>query len=141
MIDNQFLESLLGYNARRVALVAIEAFLKDMAAFGLKPVEFSVLALIHENQGITSGQICRTLGLHPPNLVGIVNMFEQRQLITRQPHPNDKRAIGLHVTLSAKRLFKQARAVVEASDRRVGSCLTATEQRQLAVLLKKVYKS
>ncbi|HNC06725.1 MAG TPA: hypothetical protein PLS38_10540, partial [Solirubrobacterales bacterium] len=37
-IDTSFLESLLGYNARRAALTIIEAFLERMSVYGLRPV-------------------------------------------------------------------------------------------------------
>ena len=44
-IDTSFLESLLGYNARRAALTIIgEAFLERMSVYGLRPVDFSVLS-------------------------------------------------------------------------------------------------
>lgn len=141
MIDAQFLESLLGYNARRAALVAIEQFFEDLADFGLRPVEFSVLSLIHHNDGITSRQLCRALGLHAPNLVGMMNQFEVRQLITRQPHPDDKRATGLHLTRKASALMKKAERTALRSERKSTVRLSDTELTQLIFLLQKVYKS
>ena len=51
-VDTRFLESLLGYNARRTALVLIEPFLERMAVYDLRPVDFSVLSLITHNPGI-----------------------------------------------------------------------------------------
>ena len=62
-VDTRFLESLLGYNARRTALVLIEPFLERMAVYDVRPVDFSVLSLITHNPGITSRQLCSTLGL------------------------------------------------------------------------------
>jgi hypothetical protein len=86
-VDTSFLETLLGYNARRAALAAIDVFLDGMAPYQLKPVEFSVLSLVTHNPGITSRQLCTALGILPPNLVGLVNALEKRELIARQPHP------------------------------------------------------
>ncbi|HZY15965.1 MAG TPA: MarR family transcriptional regulator, partial [Ramlibacter sp.] len=97
-VDTTYLETLLGYNARRAALAVIEVFLERMAPYGLKPVEFSVLSLVAHNAGITSRQLCTTLGILPPNLVGMVNGLEKRALVARQPHPRDGRAMGLHLT-------------------------------------------
>lgn len=65
-IDASYLESLLGYNARRAALAVIGVFLQRMAPFGLRPVDFSVLTLIAHNPGITSRQICAALDILPP---------------------------------------------------------------------------
>ena len=39
-VDTRYLESLLGYNARRAALSVIEVFLERMAPYGLRPVDF-----------------------------------------------------------------------------------------------------
>ena len=97
-VDTAYLETLLGYNARRAALAVIEVFLERMAVYELQPVDFSVLSLIAHNPGITSRQLCTTLGILPPNLVGIVNGLANRELVTRQPHPRDGRAMGLHLT-------------------------------------------
>ena len=46
-VDTRFLQSLLGYNARRAALAIIARFLARMAEFNLRPVEFSVMSVIH----------------------------------------------------------------------------------------------
>ena len=97
-VDTSYLEGLIGYNARRAALAVIEVFLQQMAVYGLRPVDFSVLSLIAHNPGITSRQLCSTLGILPPNLVGMINALEKREVVTRQPHPTDGRAMGLHLT-------------------------------------------
>jgi len=107
-IDTSYLETLLGYNARRAALAIIEVFLQDMAQYDLRPVEFSVISLITHNPGITSRQICTALGLLPPNLVGLLNALEKRGLIERKPHPSDGRAVGLHPTPSCTEMMQAA---------------------------------
>jgi len=127
-VDTSYLESLVGYNARRAALHIIALFIERMAVYALRPVEFSVISLIGRNPGITSRQLCSALGLLPPNLVVIVNMLEKRGLITRQPHPSDGRATGLHATAAGKTLVLEATAK-----------LTAAERNTLMRLLKKVY--
>src|SRR3954468_22354604 len=107
-VDATFLEGLLGYNARRAALTVIELFLERMAVYQLRPVDFSVLSLVVHNPGITSRQLCTTLGILPPNLVSLVGALERRGLIERLPPPRDGRATGLHSTPAAEKLMKQA---------------------------------
>ena len=139
-VDTSYLESLLGYNARRAALSVIEVFLQRMAVYDLRPVDFSVLSLIAHNPGITSRQLCGTLGILPPNLVGLVNALEKRELIARQPHPRDGRAVGLHLTASGHKLMRDAEKTVAALEAQVASRLSPAEQRTLLNLLKKVYR-
>lgn len=138
-VDTRFLETLLGYNARRAALAVIEVFLERMAPYQLKPVDFSVLSLITHNPGITSRQLCTTLGILPPNLVGMVNALEKRELIARKPHPRDGRATGLHLTPAGQKLMRDAEKTAAALEADVASRLSAAEQRTLIALLKKVY--
>ena len=140
-VDTAFLETLLGYNARRAALAVIDVFVQRMTPFQLKPVDFSVLSLVRHNPGITSRQLCSTLGILPPNLVGMVNAFEKRELVARRPHPRDGRAMGLHLTPAGQKLVRDAEKTAASIEAGVATRLTPAELRQLIALLKKVYKS
>jgi DNA-binding MarR family transcriptional regulator len=139
-VDTSFLETLIGYNARRAALAVIDVFLERMTPYQLKPVDFSVLSLVGRNPGITSRQLCSTLGILPPNLVGMVNALERRELLARRPHPRDGRAMGLHLTPAGQKLMRDAERTAASLEAEVGARLTPAELQTLLRLLKKVYK-
>jgi DNA-binding MarR family transcriptional regulator len=138
-VDTSYLEGLIGYNARRAALAVIEVFLRRMAVYGLRPVDFSVLSLITHNPGITSRQLCTTLGILPPNLVGMVNALEKRGLIERQPHPRDGRAMGLHLTPAGQKLMRDAEKTAAQLEAEAAAKLSPAEVKTLIRLLQKVY--
>jgi DNA-binding MarR family transcriptional regulator len=138
-VDASYLEGLIGYNARRAALAVIEVFLERMAIYNLRPVDFSVLSLIAHNPGITSRQLCSTLGILPPNLVGMINALEKRELIERQPHPRDGRAMGLHLTTGGQKLMRDAERTAAELESDVAARLSAGETKTLIRLLKKIY--
>ncbi|MDZ4076579.1 MAG: MarR family transcriptional regulator [Hylemonella sp.] len=138
-VDTSYLESLVGYNARRATLVIVDAFLRNMAVYGLRPVDFSVLSLIAHNPGITSRQLCTTLNIQPPNLVGMINQLQRRELITRRPHPHDGRAMGLHLTAAGKKMVKQAEVTASELEEATTARLTVAERKMLIQLLKKIY--
>ncbi len=138
-IDTSYLESLIGYNARRAALAIIGVFLERMAVYDLRPVDFSVLSLITHNPGITSRQLCAALSMLPPNLVGMINALEKRELIARRPHPHDGRAMGLHLTASGQKLMREAEQTAAELETDATSRLTASERRTLMRLLQKIY--
>ena len=138
-INTDYLESLVGYNARLAALAVIEMFLQRMAVYELRPVEFSVLSLIAHNPGITSRQLCSTLGILPPNLVGMINTFEKRGLIAKRPHPSDGRATGLHPTPPGDALIQKAEETAHDLEDEATSRLSSAERKTLIRLLKKVY--
>ena len=138
-IDTRFLESLIGYNARRAALAVIEQFLKQMAVHELRPVSFSVLSLVKHNPGITSSQLCTALGILPPNLVGLLKPLVKRTLIERRPHPHDGRAMALHLTSTGRALMAKAEATATELELQATANLSKSERTTLLQLLKKVY--
>ena len=138
-VNTEYLESLVGYNARRAALVIIELFLQRMAVYDLRPVDFSVISLIVHNPGITSRQLCAALGILPPNLVGMVNELEKRGLIAKRPHPSDGRATGLHPTPAGLALQEKAEKTALELEVQATTRLTVAERKTLIRLLQKVY--
>jgi DNA-binding MarR family transcriptional regulator len=138
-VDTSYLQSLMGYNARRAALSIIELFLERLAPYGLKPVDFSVMTTIHHNPGVTSRQLCAALNLLPPNLVGLIQSLESRGLIERKPHPHDGRAVGLHATAKGQALMVQAEQTASDLEVEKTTRLTPAQRKTLLTLLQKIY--
>lgn len=138
-VDSRFLESLMGYNARRASLAIIERFLREMAVYELRPVDFSVMSLVVHNPGITSSQLCAALGLLPPNLVVMLNALQKRKLIERLPHPHDRRAIGLYPSGAGITLMLSAEKTAARLEGEATAKLTTAEAKTLLRLLRKIY--
>jgi DNA-binding MarR family transcriptional regulator len=138
-VDTSYLETLIGYNARRAALAVIGLFLERMAVYDLKPVDFSVMSVVAHNPGVTSRQLCAALNILPPNLVGLVQSLESRGLLERCPHPHDGRAMGLHPTEKGQQLMKNAEATASELEMDIGSKLTPHQAQTLVSLLQKIY--
>jgi DNA-binding MarR family transcriptional regulator len=138
-VDTRYLQSLLGYNARRAALSIIGVFLERLAVFGLKPVDFSVMSVIHHNPGVTSRQLCASLNILPPNLVGLIQSLESRGLIERKPHPTDGRALGLHPTEKGVTLMQHAEVTAAELEIDASAQLTSKQRQTLVQLLQKIY--
>ncbi|MFC6282416.1 MULTISPECIES: MarR family winged helix-turn-helix transcriptional regulator [Polaromonas] len=138
-VDTSYLETLMGYNATRASLKVIELFTKRMAVYELRHVDFSILSLITHNPGITSRQLCGVLGILPPNLVGKISIMEKRELVSRRPHPQDGRAVGLYLTETGAKLMADAERTATALEDDVTQKLSATEKKTLMRLLQKIY--
>ncbi|MDR3065659.1 MULTISPECIES: MarR family winged helix-turn-helix transcriptional regulator [Comamonas] len=139
-VDASFLESLLGYNARRASLSLVGVFMRCMERFDLKIVEFSVLSLVGSNPGITSRQLCQQLAVLPPNMVGMIDALGKRGFLERRPHPRDGRATGLYLTAAGGELVETAEPELKNSETRAIAHLSAAEQAQLMELLQKLYR-
>lgn len=139
-VDASFLESLLGYNARRASLSLVGVFMECMERFDLKIVEFSVLSLVGRNAGITSRQLCQQLAVLPPNMVGMIDALGKRGFLERRPHPRDGRATGLYLSPAGRELVDAAEPELKSREAQSLAHLTAGEQVQLMELLQKLYR-
>lgn len=140
-IDTSYLETLLGYNARRASLTIISRFIERMTEFDLRPVDFSVLSLMGHNPGITSRELCNSLNILAPNLVMFLKVFEKRGLVARTPHPTDGRSMGLTLTKKGEKLMQKAEVAALESDASAAHKLSPSEQKTLMRLLQKIYKT
>jgi DNA-binding MarR family transcriptional regulator len=140
-LDTSYLQTLLGYNARRAALVTIERFLERMKPLGLRPVEFSVMSVVRHNPGVTSRQVCAALGIQPSNFVPLLASLEKREWVQREPHPNDGRAISLRLTPTGEKMMTHAEQMVSELEDEIVKPLKASEHKQLLNLLRKIYAS
>lgn len=138
-VNTRYLETLVGYNVRRAALVIIGEFMERMAVYDLHTVDFSVLSLITHNPGITSKQLCDALGMHAPNLVNLVKALEKRGLVKRIPHPNDGRATGLHPTQAGQKMMHHAEKTAAELEIKSTARISAEERQTLIALLKKTH--
>jgi DNA-binding MarR family transcriptional regulator len=141
VVDTSYLQTLLGYNARRAALTIIEVFLQRMEIYALRPVDFSVLSVIAHNPGVTSRQLCTTLGILPPNFVAMLANLEKRALVQRQPHPSDKRAVALQLTHAGEKLMREAEITAQTLELDASARLSSAERKTLMRLLQKIYLS
>ena len=139
-VDSSYLETLMGYNATRASLKVIELFTKRMAVYDLRHVDFSILSIIMHNPGVTSRQLCGVLSILPPNLVGKIGIMEKRELVSRRPHPQDGRAVGLYLTEAGAKLMADAERTATNLEDDVTSRLSAAEKKTLMRLLQKIYR-
>ena len=135
----EYVETLLGYNARRAALTLVANFMQGVAEFDLRPVDFSILSVIGHSPGVTSRQLCQLLNVLPPNMVVLLRQLDRRGLIERHPHPTDGRALGLSLSPAGQDLLAQAEAAATQADLRGSARLSAAERKTLARLLQKIY--
>jgi DNA-binding MarR family transcriptional regulator len=135
----EYLETLLGYNASRASQTLVSHFIRGVGSFDLRTVDFSVLSIIGHRPGVTSRQLCQQLNVLPPNMVVLLRQLDKRGWIERQPHPTDRRAVGLKLSSSGRALMKQAEQAASAADLEGSERLSASERKTLARLLQKIY--
>ena len=135
----EYLETLVGYNTSRAAHTLVSHFIRGVGSFDLRTVDFSVLSVIGHWPGVTSRQLCQQLNVLPPNMVVLLRELDKRGLIERQPHPTDRRAVGLLLSIGGKALMKKAEKAASAADAQGTAHLSPAERKTLVRLLQKIY--
>lgn len=103
----------LGYFIRRLQIWVFQDFIRTLATIEISPAQFSVLAVIHANEGLSQIELGNTLGIERARLVRLLNRLERRALLERLPSNGDGRRHALRLTALGQSTFKQARALAE----------------------------
>ena len=80
-LDQQRLLGLVGYNCRRAYLHILSVFLERTASMRLRPVDYSVLAVLRDNRDVTQKQLALALDISPPNLAVLLDRATSRPVV------------------------------------------------------------
>lgn len=101
----------LGYFIRRLQIWVFQDFIRTLAEIEISPAQFSVLAVIHANEGLSQIELGNTLGIERARLVRLLNRLERRGLLERLPSSGDGRRHALRLTPGGQATLKQARSL------------------------------
>jgi DNA-binding MarR family transcriptional regulator len=129
------LDGHLGYFLRRVQVWVFQDFIKTLATIDLRPAQYSVLAVIGANRGLSQADVAQLLGIERARLVRLLHRLEKRGLTQRLASPNDRRSHALQLTTAGQALLKRAKALAGVHEanlmQRFG---TANHARMMAAL-------
>ena len=103
----------LGYFVRRLQIWVFQDFIRTLAAIEISPAQFSVLAVIQANEGLSQIELGNTLAIERARLVRLLNRLQRRGLLERLPSSGDGRRHALRLTSAGQSTFKQARALAD----------------------------
>ncbi len=115
--------ALLGHEAMRRLRAA-------HTAHNLKPRQFQILGLLHDNGGMAQGELMREMDVDPSILVTLLNPLEADGLVSRERDPANRRRHLVTLTAAGERALDNAsRAQKETEDQLFASL--DDEQREL----------
>jgi DNA-binding MarR family transcriptional regulator len=104
----------------------------------LRPVTFSVLAVVDLNPGLSQVGVGSVLDIQRANLGGIIFDLEARGWIVRTDSPVDRRLYVLNLTAEGARVLKRAWSVVREHEERLLARLNADSRRKLLSMLREL---
>jgi MarR family transcriptional regulator, lower aerobic nicotinate degradation pathway regulator len=138
MADGQSLDDHVGVALRRAYQHAVANLTARIARFDLSPLEFSVLVRLHDSGSWTQNSLGRSIFMEPANVGSLVRRLAERGLVTREPDPDDRRAIRVSITPAGVALLAAARTEADAANTHTLSVLEPAERAELMTLLRRL---
>jgi DNA-binding MarR family transcriptional regulator len=124
---------------RRIAFEGEQ--MEKMAALGartkLSPGVIKTLVRLARSDGISMGEMARSIGCDPSYITALVDDLAKNGLATREPDPVDRRVKIVVITERGRQLAEEIHSVLSVPPAAFGA-LSRTELRQLRTLLDKV---
>lgn len=138
-LDESPLTELIGYQLAQASIVTARVFQTRVGKpQDLNTVEYTMLALIRANPGVSPSQLRKALGISKPYVTAGLEKLHSRKLISREVNPSDQRAQCLHVTPASARQVESMTAELLAGERDAMPTLSSAERMMLAELLHKL---
>ena len=133
------LGSLLGYHLRRASTAMMSDLSTELGAAALRPVQFAILSLVADNDGISQTALCRALSVQKANMVPLIAELERGGLLARRPADWDRRVQLLRLTEEAEARLPGWRKLVAKHEARFFKPLTAAERGEMSRMLRKLW--
>ncbi|MCP4494370.1 MAG: winged helix-turn-helix transcriptional regulator [Gammaproteobacteria bacterium] len=97
-VTDYVLADQVGFLLRRAHQRASLIFKNTFETTSLTPQQFAVLAKLHEINDVTQNKLGRLVDMDPASLQGVIQRLMQRGLVSRNPDPQHKRRLKVHLT-------------------------------------------
>ena len=110
---------------------------RTMREASLTPAQYFILSLLWEKDRVPFKDLASASLTSRPTITGIVDTLEKKELVAREPNPDDRRSLLVCLTEKGKDL-RQATPTLDAIFTSCCSSLTLAEIQQLTLLLQKL---
>ncbi|MGK2912165.1 MAG: MarR family winged helix-turn-helix transcriptional regulator [Sphingobium sp.] len=130
----------IGYQLRRVDLLAMDALQDEMSRLGVPPGRGTAVAFLYLHPGCDQTELGRVLGINRASTMATVNALVALGVAERRPG-RDRRSNALYLTDAGRRLRDDIVRVTADHDEDFFDALTVDERMELFRLLVKVRDS
>lgn len=129
---------ILGYQIAQASIVTERVFEQRAGrVHDMRKVEYTVLALVAQNEGLTATQLATALAVTAPNVAAWIDRLVRRGWIEREQHAQDRRALHIRTTAAGREVVAQATEAILEGEAQALSRLTTAERLMLVELLHK----
>lgn len=124
-----------GFLLARVGGESRKWFTQSLLKHGLRTSHYAVLMALAGIGPMSQQSLAGLIGVDPRNLVGVIDLLQERGLLEREPDPTDRRRHAVNLTSAGRDLLAQLRLEGERLELRMLAALNASERSTLHQLL------
>ena len=109
-----------------------------LAPFGISAGELAVLMLIQAHQPESQQQVARRLGIDRTTMVELIDVLENKGLVTRRPDTADRRRKILELTTKGQMTLPRATQASDQAEQRLLAELDDEERTMLRNLMRRI---
>ena len=110
-------------------------FSEEISRYELTPPQFSVLAFLWQQDGLTQTELSEKAQIDRTTIGGLLDRMARSNLLERRPHPQDRRAHLVYLTEQGKRLEPELTSLANQVLKRFTAGLSETDKQQLRNML------
>lgn len=138
--DAMRIEYSLGFKLSKAAQRMFLLFEKYLTEAGITSKQNGTMLIIHEHKNLTQKEVANIQRIDQTTMGQIVDQLEEKELIRRIKHPNDRRAYCLELTDAGQKLIVSLWDDMKQCENIFLKKLTQEEAAQLFILLDKIEK-
>ena len=122
----------------QVGAHAASQFGERLTRLRLSRPHAGILRLISQSPGLSQQELGQRLAILPSRLVALLDELQEKGLIERRQHTEDRRMYALHLTASGRNATEQIGRIAREHDDAICAALSKEERLQLNALLGRI---
>ena len=123
---------------RRCVQYANDLFSREPGASDLTKQQFTVLAAVEQNEGMSQTDLVSITGIDRSTLAEMIRRMIEKGLLDRERTEADQRANAVRIAMAGKKALRSARSASERVERTLLSSLNAADRTKLLKMLSSV---
>jgi DNA-binding MarR family transcriptional regulator len=132
------IENSIGFLLAKAYQRGYALFKKPLEEYALTPKQFSLLAFLWKQDGLSQIELSEKCQIDRTTVGGLLDRLEKQGYVSRHPHPDDRRAYLIRLTISGKSLEKELLAIAREVTDIFAAKLSSEDILTLTDLLRKL---
>jgi DNA-binding MarR family transcriptional regulator len=120
----------LSFLVRRAWLSMRAALDSELKAYGLSTAQYATLMILEDDPGRTPAEVGRKVASSRQAATELLAGLERDGLITRRPHPSDRRTQQVHLTDAGRRRLDRAKVAVARLEAALEEPFSAAQRKE-----------